>query len=68
MAVYFAIRADTGLTSIVALMTDCDETFAVIAFLFIMNVVKGFVADNAFVNARSSVNLVILEYTNEVIR
>ena len=49
-------------------MADCGGTLAVIAFLSIMNVVKDFVTDNALVNAWSSVNLVILEYTNEVVR
>lgn len=59
MAIYFAVRTNVNLTSIYAYVTDCDKTFAVIAFFFMINVIEEFVADNALVNIGSFVELFV---------
>ena len=64
-AAYSAVRANIHLTPIFALITDCGGTLAAIAFFSMINVVKGFVAEDALVDARGSIDLIACQpWTN----
>ena len=53
------MKTNIDLTLIYVYITNCDKTFTIIAFFFIINVVEKLVTNNTFVNIENFVKLLV---------